>query len=133
MAHLAKDTAVRAGDALDGQHRAVRVVTHVHRRAAGQVHILRCDLTSFDQLVQQLFVADKAAFAVADGDQMLIIDVAAAQPWALVAGNAGTHQHALMAMNRVEGQRRVLLRDGTDLAVGDKAQLDECLKAVADT
>ena len=70
---------------------------------------------------------------MADGDQMLIIDVAAAQPRTLVAGNAGTHQHTLMAMNRVEGQRRVLLGNGTDLAVGDKAQLDECLEAVADT
>ena len=35
-------------------------------------------------------------------------------------------------MDGVEGQGRVIGRDGADLAVGDQAQLDESLEAVAD-
>ena len=132
MAHLAKDAAVRAGDALDGQHRAVRVVTHVHRRAAGQVHILRCDLTIFDQLVQQLSLQTKrpSPWLMAIRCSSLMSQRLSHGLLLLATRYAPS---ILVAMNRVEGQRRVLLGDGTDLAVGDKAQLDECLEAVADT
>ena len=132
MAHLAQHAAVGARDALDGQHAAVGVVALVHRRHAIGADILRRNLTVFDQLAQQGVVADKAAFAMADGDQVLVVDIALRKPRALVGSNARAHQHTLVAVHGVEGQRRVVGRDRADLAVGDKPQLDQRLEPVAD-
>jgi len=103
MAHLAEHAAVRAGNALNGQHRPVGVVAHIHGGHAVQVNILGGNLAVVDQLLQQAVIADKAAFAVADGDQVFIIHIAFAQPGALVGSYAGAHQHALVAVDGVKG------------------------------
>ena len=46
VAHLAKNPSVRAGDALDGQHAAVRVKAQVHGGVAAQVDVLGGDLSA---------------------------------------------------------------------------------------
>ena len=78
--HLAQYAAVRAGDALDGEIAGVGVETHIHRRRAGQIHILRGNLPVRRKLTNQRFRTDKPAFAVADGDRVNVIHLAAGQP-----------------------------------------------------
>ena len=63
---------------------------------------------------------------------MLVAHGALAQPGAAGGGDAGAHQHALVAADGVEGQGGAGLVGVDDLTVGDKTQLDERLEAVAD-
>ena len=69
---------------------------------------------------------------MADGDLVLAACIAVGQPGAAGGCNAGAHQHALVAADGVEGQGRVIGRDGADIAIGHKTQLDQSLEAVAD-
>ena len=69
---------------------------------------------------------------MADGDLVLAACIAVGQPGAAGGCNAGAHQHALVAADGVEGQGRVIGRDGADIAVGHQTQLDQGLEAVAD-
>ena len=50
VAHLAEDSAVRGGDALDRQAASVRVEVDVRGGVAGKVHVLRGDLAVCLQL-----------------------------------------------------------------------------------
>ena len=67
MAHLAEDTAIRAGDALDGEDGAVGVVLHVHAGAAVLIDVLGRDLAVGDEGVQHALRCHEAALTVADG------------------------------------------------------------------
>ena len=133
MAHLAEDTAIRAGDALDGEDGAVGVVLHVHAGAAVLIDVLGRDLAVGDEGVQHALRCHEAALTVADGHGVLVAHAALGQPGAAGGGDAGAHQHTLVAADGVEGQGRVAGRDGADVAVSGQTQLDEGLEAVADT
>ena len=132
MAHLAEDTAIRAGDALDGEDGTVGVVLHVHAGAAVLINVLGRDLAVGDEGVQHALRCHEAALTVADGHGVLVAHAALGQPGAAGGGDAGAHQHTLVAADGVEGQGRVAGRDGADVAVSGQTQLDEGLEAVAD-
>ena len=69
---------------------------------------------------------------MADGHSVLVAHGALAQPGAAGGGDAGAHQHALVAADGVEGQGGVISRDGADIAVRHQTQFDQGLEAVAD-
>ena len=133
MAHLAQHAAIRAGDALDRAHRAVRVPRDVHRRLARKVSVLERDLTVLCEVVDHALRGDEATLAVRDRDRMEVAYLAGGQPRALNRRDAGGHIAALVAADQIEGQRRVVAAHLiADLAIGDKAELNERLEAVAD-
>ena len=80
MTHLAEHAAVRAGDALDGEQRAVRVHIQVHAGGAGLVHVLRGDLTVGPELGEHLVGGHEAALAVGDGHGVDVADRSLGQP-----------------------------------------------------
>ena len=132
MTHLAEHAAVRAGDALDSQHRAVGVEALIHGGHAGQIHILGSNLTVAQHGVQHLLRSHKAALAVADGNGVHLAHLALAEPRAAGGSHTGVHQHTLVTADGVEGQGGVAGGDGADIAVGHQTQLDQSLEAVAD-
>ena len=135
MAHLAEDTAIRARDALDGQHGAVRIVRRMSivGRAA-QVDVLGRNLAVVDQLVQQLLALPTkrpSPWLMAIGVHVADVALASATGILLEATRVRTSVDwwRPIVLNVSVGQ---LSSIGTDLAVGDQAQLDERLEAVAD-
>ena len=84
VAHLAEDTAVGAGDALNGEQGAVGVEGGIHGGLAIQIHVLGGDLTILGQLQCQCFGGEEAAFAVGDGNVDDVAHIHQAQPGALV-------------------------------------------------
>lgn len=132
VAHLAQDAAVGAGDAFDGHVGAVHVVLLVHGGVAVEVDILRGHLAVLEEAVEPLLRRHEAAFAVRDGDGVGGAQLGLAQPRAKVAGDARVGHLALVAADGVEGQRGCILGLGADLAVGNQAELDQGLEAIAD-
>ena len=133
MAHLAQNPAVGRGDALNGPDGAVGVDIHIHGGGTAQVHILRGDLSVFQELLQQSIGAEEAALAVGDGDIDHVAHLPSGQPGGAVGGDAGTDNAGLVPADDVEAQGGAGVVGVNDLAVGDQTQLDEGLEAVADT
>ena len=61
MAHLAQNTAIGRGNALNGPVGAVGVEMDIHGGFAGKVNILRSNLTIFNKLLDKLFGSYKSA------------------------------------------------------------------------
>ena len=80
MTHLAKHAAVRTGDALDGEQRAVRVHVQIHAGGAGLVHVLRGNLAVGLELGEHLVGGHEAALAVGDGHGVDVADRSLGQP-----------------------------------------------------
>ena len=132
MAHLAEDTAVRRGDAFDGEERVVGVEVYVRGRLTVRVDVLCGDLPVCGELADQLLARKEAPFAVGDRDGVHLADLGQGEPRGLVRGNAGADNAALMTGDGVEGQGRAVLIRVDDLAVGNQTELDQRLEAVAD-
>ena len=132
MPHLAEDAAVGAGDALHCQDGAVGVVAQVHARPAVEVDVLRGYLPVFNELLEQLGLADEAALAVGDGHGVYVADGALAQPGAEVRAHARAHEPALVAADSVVCERRAAAVRLHDAAEGHEAELYKRLEAVAD-
>ena len=132
MAHLAQHTAVGAGDALDGAHRAVGVPLDVAADRAVGVHVLGGHLAVLNELPQRLVVGHEPALAVGHGHGEDVAGVHARHPGGLHTGDAGVHHAADVAAQGVEGQGGVVLLGLGDFAVGHQAQLNQGLEAVAD-
>ena len=86
-----------------------------------------------DELGEHFIVGDKAALAVADGDGVGVVQAAQRQPWRQVGRDTGAHQTALVATDGVERKRGSLGRCRNDVAIGNQAQLDKRLEAIANT
>ena len=133
MAHLAENATIGARDALDGKHRAVGVYREVERGLATCVHVLRGYLACVLEALEQGPWCDEAPLSVADGDAVDVSQLACREPGGEVRGDAGVDEPALVAADGIEGERGALVCHGYDVAVGDEAELDQGLKAVADT
>ena len=70
VAHLAEDEAVRAGEALNRERRAVGVVRLAGGGAAVLVAVLAVDLPVLEQRLRQRLRDEDFALAVADGNVM---------------------------------------------------------------
>ena len=132
MAHLAEDTPIRACDALNAAHRAVGVPQDVAAYRSVRVHILEGDLAVFNQPRQSGLVRHKPALAVGDRDGVHVPGVHAPQPGGFHAGRPGIHHAADMAAQGVEGQGGRGSRGLGNRSIGQQAQLNQRLKAVAD-
>ena len=130
MTHLAEDAAVRAGDALDGEQRAVWVHGQVHAGHAGLVHVLRGDLSVGLEQVKHRFGGDEAAFTMRDGHGVHVAHGRARQPRRQVRRDTSVYQTALVTADRVERQRRAFGGHRHDVAIRNQTQLDERLEAV---
>ena len=133
MTHLAENAAVRAGNSFDRHAAAIGVEPHIHRRIAGEIHILRGNLPVLSEAADCFIIRQEAAFAVADRHRIYIAYPCFPQPGAPVAGHTGADDPALVAGNRVKGQRRTGRIGIDDLAKGHEAQLDQRLEAIADS
>ena len=81
MTHLAQDTTVGAGDALDSQDGAVRVNGEVHAWSTCCVNVLRCNLAVCLERLKQLVGGNKAAFSVANCNGVNVAKRAFGEPW----------------------------------------------------
>ena len=133
VTHFAEDTAVRAGDALDTAHGAVRVPCDIAADLAAGRGVLGRDLSVFDEHAKCCIVRDEAALAVRYRDRMYVTRIDAGKPRGFRIGYACVDHTGNVAADRVEGQGRVVILKLGDLAVSDETELDECLEAVADT
>ena len=132
VAHLAQDTTIWAGNAFDSQDGAVRVDGEVHTWSTRCVNVLRCNLAVCLERLKQLVGSNKTTFSVADCDSVNVAKRALGEPWRHRGGNAGANKLALVTADGVERQRWAGVVHRTNVAVRNKAQLDECLEAVAD-
>ena len=133
MRHLAEDTAVRRGDALDRAVGAVHVPLLVHRDVAERIGILGRDLAVLKELLQPCVICDKAALAVGCRRDIDAAEVCIFQPRRLVGHDLRVDHSGDMSADRVECQCRSLRVLADDLAARHKTELDERLEAVADT
>ena len=133
VAHLAEDTAIGRGDALDGEDGAVGIEVDISGGLVQQIHVLGGDLTVGSQLADGLQACVEAALAVGDGHIEHIAHVHRAQPGAHVGGHTGADDPGLVAADDVVGQGGHVAVTVHDLAIGHQTQLHQSLEAVADT
>ena len=106
VTHLAQHAAVRAGDALDGEIAGVGVETHIHRRRAGQIHILRGNLPVRRKLTNQRFRADKPTFAeICDiwafgFDGQIQFEDGVIRAWSEAPLESGAHMTVMVALEK---------------------------------
>ncbi len=131
MTHLAKHATVGTGDALNSQHRAIRVDRQIHRGHAVCVYVLSSNLTSSSHLRNKLIRRHKATFTMADGHGVYIAHVATRKPRRQARCNARAHKTALMAANGVVGERGTGVVHGANVAEGHKTQLHQRLETIA--
>ena len=133
MTHLTEDAAVGRGDTLNCASGVVRVEVDVSGGNTVKVDILRCDLTVFGKRLDAVIRCKESAFTVGDRNGNDVADFAFCEPRGLVGSDAGADDAGLVTADGVERQRRAGFVGVDDLTVGNEAQLDECLEAVADT
>ena len=133
MTHLAQNATIGAGDAFDCQNGTVGVNRKVHRRVTHLINILRCNLACRSKLSNRFRACHETALAVADGNRVDIAHIAARKPRRKARSNARANQAALMATDGVKRKRGSLGRCRNDIAIGNQAQLDKSLEAIANT
>ena len=133
MGHLAEDTAVRAGDALDCHVGTVWIPVFVHGYISLVVHILGGNLPVCDQAVKPCVICYKTSLAVGSRIAVHAAKFGSCQPWGFVGNYLCVNHLGNVASDGIHSQRRricLLLRDGS---LRYKTQLNERLEAVADT
>ena len=131
MCHAPVDASVGARDALDGVDRAIRIVRLIERRLALLVHVLRGDLSAYAQCRHRAPIRIEPPLAVRYCQRMRIADIHAREPRREIRCNAHAHGLRDMPPDVVVRQGRRILIEIRDLAVGQKAELQECLETVA--
>ena len=132
MTHLTEYASVRAGDAFDSFHGAVRVERDVASRVAVEVDVLRCDLTVRTELFNDFLRCYEATFTVRYGDGVRAAEFDAAEPRGKLGYDFGLYHARYVTTDIVVGKCRHLGFEIDDLAVRYESELDECLEAVAD-
>ena len=134
MAHLAEHAAVRAGDAFDGAGGTVGIPWHVGGGFAVEIAILEGNLTVGDERCNLFICRDKAAFTMGDWNGVDVARLDVHEPRREIGGDDRIDGCRGMSADRVERQRRIVVgKPRLDLAVGDEAEFDKSLEAVADT
>ena len=64
VTHLAKNSSVGRSYSFNGKGRTVGIEVNIHRSVAGEVNILRCDLSVFNERSENAVVCDESSFAV---------------------------------------------------------------------
>ena len=118
VAHLAKDTSVRGGDALNGIERAVGVKVHVAGSPIVKVHVLGGNLAVGGKLPDQFLSCEETALAVRNRHAVDLADFSQGKPRGLVGGNARAHDAGLVAGDGVKAQGRAAFIRVDDFAIG---------------
>ena len=133
MCHLAKDTAVRAGNPFDSHDRLVRIIFTVIGSIAAEVYILCRNLSFRSQFPDLLGCRYKPAFPMGNRDSMDIPCFHIAEPRAHDRNDLRIDHPRQMAANRIVRQRRAVRTQRLDPAIGQEPQFDQRLETVADT
>lgn len=132
MGHLAENAAIGAGNAFDSQDRLVRVVFAVIGSLAGKVDVLRRNLTFGCQFTNLFRRRNKAAFTVRNSNGMDVTGLAAAEPGAHDRNDFRVDHAGQVAADGVIGQGRAVGLQRLNLAIGQEAEFNQGLEAIAD-
>ena len=132
MSHLAEDSTVGAGNAFNSQDRLVRIVFAVIGSLAGQVDVLRRNLTFGCQFTNLFRRRNKAAFTVRNSNGMDVAGLAAAEPGAHDRNDFRVDHAGQVAADGIVRQGRAVDLQRLNLAIGQEAEFNQGLEAIAD-